>query len=83
MSFYRVKHISEVTGKSTATHAKILSPDCVDIYQFPVSESLLQKTSLLLSTGTQDMPKYDKETTVLVYPKEVLYIHMHWLGYTL
>ena len=33
----RVKHINEVTGKSTATHAKILSPDCVNIYQFPVS----------------------------------------------
>lgn len=34
---FSVKHWKEVDGKSTATHAKILAPDRVTIYEFPTS----------------------------------------------
>lgn len=34
---FRVKHQQELVGKSTATHACILAPDQVKLYEFPVS----------------------------------------------
>ena len=34
-SLYRVKHKCEGEGKTTATHAKILAPGYVNIYEFP------------------------------------------------
>jgi len=66
----RVKHKEETSGKSTSAHAKILSPDWVTIYQYPVSPTWIHTLICTLST-LQDMPKYDKTKTVLIYPKEV------------
>jgi DTW domain-containing protein YfiP len=48
-SKFRIQHPKELKSKSTAIHAKILSPDYVDIYQYPeIPEFLTQENSMIL-----------------------------------
>ena len=48
-----VKHPGEVEGKSTAVHAKLLSPDCVDIHIYPNCPDYREERALLVFPGPE------------------------------
>ena len=48
-----VKHPGEVEGKSTAVHAKLLSPESVDIHIYPNCPDYREERALLVFPGPE------------------------------
>lgn len=66
-----LKHIQELDGKSTALHAKIISPDQVDVYPYNKDKTLKDTRTKELENSLNDPEVLRK--TVLLFPTPVCF----------